>query len=156
MIRRPLVIALLALVPQFAGAQSDRLDRALASIPDEAFATQAWHPDQSRQGFVYVLAVTGRPRGTVFQPSVRDLGVLQRPDLVRALRSDVPDEEAASNVVVDPVRNAAGDVVAYVVRHRAVQVSSTFARDGRYTLYVRLAGEPMEMGGGGGGGGGGM
>jgi len=84
---------------------------------------------------------------------VRDLGVLPRAEVVRALRPDVPDERAAGNVVVDPIRTSAGDVVAYVVRHRDVQVSPAFARDGRYTLYVRRTGEPMEMGGGGAGGG---
>ena len=145
---------MLALVAWPAGAQPDRLERALAVLPDGPFATQVWHPDQSRQGFVYLLGVTGQPRGTVHQPSVRDLGVLQRAEVVRALRPDVPDERAVADVLVDPIRSSAGDVVAYVVHHRDVQVSPAFTRDGRYTLYVRRAGEPMEMGGGGGGGGG--
>ena len=100
--------------------------------------------------------MTGRPRGIVYQPSARDLGVLPRAEVIRALRVDVRDERAASNVVVDPIRNSAGEVVAYVVHHRDVQVSPAFAGDGRYRLYVRLGGEPMEMGGGGGGGAGGM
>lgn len=151
-----LLATLLTLVPLGAGAQSDRLDGVLASLPEGAFATQVWHFDQASRGFVYLLGVTGRPRGTVYQPAVRDLGVLERADVVRALRPDVPDARAAANVVVDPIRNSAGDVVAYVVRHRDVLVSPAFARDGRYTLYVRLGGEPMEMGGGGGGGAGGM
>ena len=142
------------LVAAPAAAQPDRLERALATLPAGPFETQAWHPDQSSQAFVYVLAVTGRPRGKVYQPSVRDLGLLQRSDVVRAVRADAPDERAAANVLVDPLRNSGGEPVAYVVHHRDVQVSSTFTRDGAYTVYLRRAGEPMEMGGGGGGGGG--
>jgi hypothetical protein len=148
------VVALLALVVRPASAQSDRLEQALATLPDGVFATHAWLADRPGQGFVYLLEIGGQPPGTLYQPYVRDLGRLARADFVRALRPLVGSDRAAAEVVVEPVRNAAGAVVAYVVRPRDVDVIPAFARDGRYTLYVRGPAEPMEMGGGGGGGGG--
>jgi hypothetical protein len=148
------LVALITLGPPPARAQSGALERALASLPDGAFATQAWHADRASLGFVFLLSVTGQPRGTLFEPFVRDLGVLGHPDLVRALRESVPDERAAADVVVDPIRNAGGAVVAYVVRPRDVQVNPAFSRDGRYKIYVRV-GETTESGGGAGGGAGG-
>ena len=141
---------LLALAPLTAHAQPGRLESALASLPDGEFTTHEWHADRSSRGFVYLLEVTGQPHGTVYQPFVRDLGVLRRTDVVRALGPTV-----AGDVVVDPIRNASGGVVAYVVRHRDVQVSPAFSGDGRYKIYVRV-GETTESGGGGGAGGGGM
>ena len=135
-----------------AGAQSGRLEQALADLPDGAFATHAWHADRSSRGFLFLLEVSGQPHGTLYRPFVRDLGVLQRADVVRALEPLITDERA---VVVDPIRNAVGDVVAYVVRHRDVDANPAFARDGRYTLYIR-GGETTESGGGAGAGGSGM
>ena len=129
--------------------QPGRLETTLASLPDGDFTTHAWYADRSSRGFVYLLEVTGQPHGTVYQPFVRDLGVLRRTDVVRMLGPTV-----AADAVVDPIRNASGDVVAYVVRHHDVQVNPAFSRDGRYKIYVRV-GETTESGGGAGGGAGG-
>jgi len=118
------------------------------------FATHAWLADRPGQGFVYLLELDGQPHGTLYQPYVRDFGRLGRADVLRALRLFVGGDRAAAEVVVEPVRNGAGSVVAYVMHPRGVDVIPAFAGDGRYTLYVRKPEEPMEMGGGGGGGGG--
>jgi hypothetical protein len=105
---------------------------------------------------VYLLTVTGQPRGTLFQPRVRDLGRLSRDEIVRAVRARVPDDRAAAGVVVEPIRAAAGDVLAYVVRPADLQLSTTFTGPGGYTVYVRGGRSAAESGGGGAGGGGGM
>ena len=136
-----------------ARAQSDRLERALASLPDGEFATHAWLADRPGEGFVYLLEIDGQPHGILYQPYVRDLGRLARADVARTLRLFVGGDRAAGDVVVEPVRNRTGAVVAYVVRPHDVDVVLAFAGDGRYRLYVHRSSEPMEMGGGGGGGG---
>jgi len=146
------VLVALLLVPLAVCAQPSRLERMLASLPDGAFATHAWYAERAGQGFVYLLEMTGQPHGTVYQPFVRDLGLLERAELARALQP-VVNEAAANNVVVDAIRNSTGSIVAYVVRHRDVQVNPAFARDGHYTLYVRV-GDSTESGGAGGAGGG--
>jgi len=98
--------------------------------------------------------VTGRPRGTLFQPRVHDLGMLQRNDVMRAVQARADAEHA--DLVVEPVRAASGELLAYAVRPSDVQLTARFNRDGAYTLYVRGGHSPIESCGGGGAGGGGM
>ena len=100
-----------------------------------------------------MLGVAGRPRGTLFQPRVRDLGVLQRDDVVRAVQARADAKHA--EVVVEPVRTASGEVVAYVVRPADIQLTARFNGSGGYTLYARGGHSTTESGGGGGGAGGG-
>lgn len=104
---------------------------------------------------MYVLTVAGMPRGTLFQPRVRDLGTLSREEIVRAVRARVPDDQAAAEIVVEPIRTASGDILAYVVRPRDVHLSAKFNGTGSYTLYLRGGRSTAESGGGGGGAGGG-
>jgi hypothetical protein len=140
------------LVPVLAHAQPDA---SLAALPDGTYATQAWLGDRASDGFVYLLGVTGRPHGTLWEPRVRDLGVLPRAQIVRAVRARVPDERAASELVVEPIRGRSGEVLAYAVRSRDVQLSARFNGDGGYTIYLRGGRGTAESGGGGSGGGGG-
>ena len=154
-LRLGLVAAALALFPIAASAQPTRDGGALAALPDGAYATQAWFGDRAGDGFAYLLGVTGRAPGTLFQPRVQNLGVLQRDDVVRAVRMRLPDERAAAEIVVEPIRNGSGDILAYVVRPRDVHLSAKFNGTGGYTLYLRGERSTAESGGGGGGAGGG-
>lgn len=136
------------LAPLAAHAQS----ASLAVIPDGTYATQAWHGERPGDGFVYVLGPAGRPRGMLFQPHVRDLGVLQRDEAVRLVQARAEGEHA--EIVVEPVRAASGEVVAYVVRPADIQLTARFNGSGGFTLYARGGHSTIESCGGGGGAGG--
>lgn len=98
--------------------------------------------------------MAGRPRGTLFQPRVRDLGVLPRDEVVRAVQVRADAERV--DIVVEPIRAATGEVVAYVVRPADIQLTARFNGTGGYTLYARGGHSTIESGGSGGAGGGGM
>ena len=94
-----------------------------------------------------MLGVGGRGRGALFQPRVRDLGVLQRDDVVRAVQARADAEHA--EIVVEPVRVACGEVVAYVARPADIHITARFDGSGAYTLYARGGHSTIESCGGG-------